>query len=181
EKALAAGFASENEKERVQLLIEMAVLRVMQGRDDEAVSLYEQALVKAPESVVLLNNYAVLLAEIPGRAEEALRYIDKALAAVPNSLEILDSRALVLIGLGRHAEARDILERLCRANKKNARYRLHLAIALEYLRETENSRNHVAQAVKDGLNEEGLTPSEPRPLQTKPRHPPARRQQAGGG
>jgi tetratricopeptide (TPR) repeat protein len=164
-KALAAAFASENEKGRVQLLTEMAVLRVMQGRDDDAVSLYEQALAKAPESVVVLNNYAVLLSEMPGRADEALRYIDRALAAVPGSFEVLDSRALVLIGLGRHDEARETLERLCRANKKNARYRLHLAIAQKHLLETEKSRANIEQAVKDGLNEELLTPSERRELQ----------------
>jgi tetratricopeptide (TPR) repeat protein len=165
EKTLAAAFASDNEKERVQLLTEMAVLRVMQGRDDEALALYEEALAKAPDSVVVLNNYAVLLSDMPGRADDALRYVDKALAAVPDSPEVLDSRALVLIGLGRHAEARETLERLCRANKRNARYRLHLAIAERHLLETEKSRANIEQAVKDGLHDELLTPSERRELQ----------------
>ena len=131
QEAIAAVMASQREQDSIQLLVEMGVLRVMEGRDGDAIALNQKALARVPADPVVLNNLAILLAEVPERSEEALGYIDKAVAAVPNSLELLDSKALVLIGAGEYANARDILLRLCRANPRNGRYRLHLAFVLE--------------------------------------------------
>jgi Flp pilus assembly protein TadD len=164
ERAVAAGLASRNAKNHVQLLIELGVLRVMQGRDGDAIALYEEALKKVPGNVVLLNNLAVLLSEIPGRATEALHLVEMAVAAVPGSREVHDSKALVLMGLGRIPEAREALDRLCRGKAKNPRYRLHLAMVLQRLNELDGARDHVRQALKDGLEDELLTPSERRQL-----------------
>jgi tetratricopeptide (TPR) repeat protein len=146
------------------LLLEVGVLRAMQGRDSEAVALYEETLARSPDHSVVLNNLAVLLAEVPERAAEALRHIDRAIAAVPSSADLLDSRALVLIGVGRPAEARDILERLCHSDRKNTRYRMHLAFALYHLNETDLSHDQIQKALQDGLEQEMLTPSERRLL-----------------
>ena len=163
EKFLLATRASQ--PQNIQFLIEMGVLRVMQGRPEEALGFYEQALAAAPENPVIFNNLAVALADIPGRAAEALPHIEKALAAVPDSAEVLDSKALVLIALGRFAEAREILNRLCDIQKKNPQYRLHLAIALDHLGQSDEARQQIEQARADGLEKELLAPGERRFLQ----------------
>jgi tetratricopeptide (TPR) repeat protein len=148
----------------VPLLLELGVLRVMQGRDAEALRLYEQALHHDPENVAVLNNLSLVLAEMPDRHEDALRCVDRAVDTAPNSSELLDTKALVLIGVGRAEEAHVILERLCRLSNKNPRFRLHLAMALHQMNQQAESRRNLDQALQDGLSDELLTPSERRLL-----------------
>ena len=160
EQVFLAAFTSQ--PEQAGLLLQTGVLRVMQGRNAEALALYERALAKDPDNPSILNNLAIVLSEIPDRRTEAVRLIDKAVAKVPNSTELLDSQALVLMNASRYHEARDILDRLCRLNRKNPRYRLHLAMALHHMQESGLSRNEIERAVADGLERELLTPAERR-------------------
>jgi len=154
--------AAKSPTASVPFLLELGVLRVMQGRNPEAIALYEQALKSEPENPAILNNLALVLSEIPERRSDALRAIEKAVGGLPNSMELIDSKALVLINAGRFQEAHGMLDRLCRLNRKNPRYRLHLAIALHHLDEQDKSRGEVEQAVENGLSKELLTPSERR-------------------
>ena len=154
--------ALKSRPDETALLLETGVLRIMQGRNADAVALYERALAKNPDNPAILNNLAVALSEIPDRRSDALRLIDKAVDKLPNSTELLDSQALVLLNTGRHQEAREISDRLCRLNRKNPRYRLHLAAALHHLQESGPSRKAIDQAVTDGLEKELLTPAERR-------------------
>jgi tetratricopeptide (TPR) repeat protein len=160
EKMVSA--AGQSPDASVPLLLELGVLRIMQSRDAEAISLYERALRIDPESIAVLNNLALALAEVPERHAQALVSIDRAVAGAPNSAELLDSKALVLIGIGRDREAHEILVRLCQINRKSARYRLHLAMALDGLNEQAEARRNLSQALDDGLSNELLTPSERR-------------------
>lgn len=146
----------------IQLLLELGVLRVMLGKDEEAIPFYEQALAREPGNVAVLNNLALVLAETRDRTNEAVQHIDKALAVTPNSAELLDTRALVLMATGNVPEARDIFEQLCRTNPRNSRYRLHLAVALHQLNNSDESRLHAERAIHDGLMNEFLTPAEHR-------------------
>jgi tetratricopeptide (TPR) repeat protein len=159
EQVFTAAFSSQPD---ATLLLATGVLRIMQGRNADAISLYERALAKDPHNPSILNNLAIALSEIPERQTDALRLIDKAIAQAPHSAELLDSKALVLTNAGRLQEARDILERLCRLNRKNPRYRLHLAVALHHMQETNASRSEIERAVADGLPSELLTPAERR-------------------
>lgn len=143
-----------------QFLLQLGVLRAMQGRNDEAISIYERALPQELENPIVLNNLAVVLAEIPSRQHEALQCIDKALAAFPDSLEYLDTKGLVLLGTGSLAEAREVFERLCRSNPKNPRYQLHLAMALNHLGDATKAREHARVAIDNRIEKEFLTPLE---------------------
>jgi tetratricopeptide (TPR) repeat protein len=156
--------AVESEDADPQLLMEIGVCCVMRGQNEQAVSLYEKALRKSPDSLPILNNLALVFAEMPDRQGQALELIDRALAASPSSLEALDSKAQVLIGLNRPAEAREILERLCRLSTTNPRYRLHLAMALHQLKDSAGARQAIEKARSDNLDKELLTPSERRAL-----------------
>lgn len=146
----------------VRILLELGVLRVMQGRDEEAIALYERARKKSPDDVAVMNNLALALSAIPRRQGEALTLIDQAVAARPNVVELLDTKALVLLGLERFEESRELLDRICRLNQNNSRYRLHLAMASYGLKDLEQSRNQMERARGDGLDTEFLTPSERR-------------------
>jgi tetratricopeptide (TPR) repeat protein len=159
EQVFAAAFSSQPDS---NLLLATGVLRIMQGRNADAIALYERALAKEPQNPSILNNLAIALSDVPERRTEALRLIDKAIAQAPNSAELLDSKALVLTNAGRFQEARDILDLLCRLNRKNPRYRLHLAVALHHMQETNASRSEIERAVADGLPTDLLTPAERR-------------------
>lgn len=152
--------ASDSEQVNSQFLLQLGVLRAMQGRNDEAISIYERALPQELENPIVLNNLAVVLVEIPSRQHEALQCIDKALAAFPDSLEYLDTKGLVLLGTGSLTEAREIFERLCRSSPKNPRYQLHLAMALNHLGEATKSREHAGVAIDNRIEKEFLTPAE---------------------
>ncbi|HTI51720.1 MAG TPA: tetratricopeptide repeat protein [Planctomycetaceae bacterium] len=148
-----------------QLLMEIGVCWVMRSRNDRAIALYEKALAREPQSLPVINNLALVLAETPGQHERALQLIDSTLASSPANLELLDSKAQVLIGIDRPAEAREILDRICRLNAKNPHYRLHLAMALYQLKDLPGARRELEQARSDNLDQELLTPSERRLLQ----------------
>ncbi|MBI3860376.1 MAG: tetratricopeptide repeat protein [Planctomycetia bacterium] len=163
--AAAEKFATDigaSQPGNVPLLLELGVLRLMQGRAPDALKLFESAQKRSPANPAVLNNLALAQLESPDRRHEALATIDKALAFAPQSAELLDSKALILIGAGRYQEAREILDQLCRTQTRNPRLRLHLAIALFQLRDEPGSRSNAAQATDDGLEKELLTPSERR-------------------
>lgn len=159
EGALAAATSSADATP--QFLLELGVLRVMQGRDADAIALYDLALEKDPQNVAVLNNRALALADEPGRREQAIADIEKAVAAIPNNAELLDTRALVLLGVGRVEESREILENLCARNTANSRYYLHLAMACHRLNDNARAKELVQQA-RAGLEGEILTPAERR-------------------
>ncbi|MGQ0634353.1 MAG: tetratricopeptide repeat protein [Planctomycetaceae bacterium] len=160
EQALEAAAATP--QATAELLLELGVLRVMQGRDQEAISLYERALALKRGNPAVLNNLALSLVEVPGRQQEALECIDKALELAPGLPELLDTKSLVLIGLGRFDESRQILDRLCQGRRVNSRYLLHLAMALSGLNDGEQARSLLERARRGGLEKELLTPSERR-------------------
>lgn len=82
----------------------LGVIRLGQGRHDEALKLIGAALKAHPESARAQANYGRALSEI-GRYEEALGSFDRALALRPDYPEALHARANALSALGRHAEA----------------------------------------------------------------------------
>jgi tetratricopeptide (TPR) repeat protein len=141
-------------------LLVLGVLRAMQGRNAEAISLYERILAQEPGNAIVMNNLAVVLAETTDRKDEALRYMEKALAAYPESLEVLDTKGLVLAGIGRFDEAREIFERLCKVGTGNPRYHLHLALTLKHLGHPSLAREHAKIAIDNNVDSELLTPPE---------------------
>jgi|GEM_PF-6637855 len=163
EGAIAAAGAAQDAK--FQLLLELGVLRAMQGRNAEAISIYERLLTQTPDNPVVMNNLAVVLVEIAERQEEALRSIDKVIAAAPDKPEFLDTKGLVLAGVARFSEAREIFDRLCRSSPKNPQYHLHLAMTLSHLGDAPTSRQHGKIAIDNQIDKEFLTPAERRFVQ----------------
>jgi len=104
--------ALREDPESIPLQLQLAGLRELQKRAEEAGDLY-RSLLKQPELVglqraVVLNNLAYLLA-LSGDgaqvAEEALGYVAEAIEILGPQADILDTRAVVYTSLGRYREA----------------------------------------------------------------------------
>ncbi|MFN0054094.1 MAG: tetratricopeptide repeat protein [Planctomycetales bacterium] len=150
---------------QTDLLLELGILRVMQERSADAVTLYEKVLVEDPENFAALNNLSLSLMDFPERRRDALQSAEKAVAAFPNSPEMQDTKALVYMAMERYKEGREILERVCRLEPKNPQYRLHLAMVLKQLDELQSAQSHFDVAMKNGLPKALLTPAERRAVQ----------------
>jgi tetratricopeptide (TPR) repeat protein len=146
----------------VEFLLQLAVLRSVQGRNTEAVAVYERMLKEEPDNPIILNNLAIVLVDIVDRRDEAVRCIEKVLVAYPDSLEVLDSQGLVLAGVGHFDEAHKIFEHLCKVVPNNARFRLHLAMTLMQLGDLSGSRKHAKIAIDNQVDTELLAPPERR-------------------
>jgi tetratricopeptide (TPR) repeat protein len=80
------------------------------GEADEAITYYETALQYTPSDVLLLNNYAYLLAQEGNDLEKAEQMSRKAIEAEPNNATYLDTYAWVLYKLKRYKEALTYIE-----------------------------------------------------------------------
>ena len=89
----------------------LAVLRGLQGRYDDAESIYRGVLRRAPKNVLALNNLAWLLALKFGKSSEAETMIDRAITIVGPLPVLLDTRAVIRLSLKRGTEAvEDLVE-----------------------------------------------------------------------
>src|SRR5204863_5117027 len=68
EQVFVAAFSAQPD---AALLLETGVLRIMQGRNADAIALYERALAKSPDNPSVLNNLSIALSEIPERRVDA--------------------------------------------------------------------------------------------------------------
>jgi tetratricopeptide (TPR) repeat protein len=144
----------------LRFLFDLGTLRVMQGRDDEAIELYEEALRIRPEYLPAMNNLSILLSLIPERRDEALAMIQRLKMLAPDSTEVMDSHALVLMGCEQYVEAREILASLLADHPENARFKFHLAVVEDQLGNSEVARALFHAALGEGLEQELLTPVE---------------------
>jgi tetratricopeptide (TPR) repeat protein len=142
------------------LLLELATLRHMQGRSEEAKSLYLAALRVAPNHVLIYNNLAVVLAEQTDTLSDALIHIEKALSLAGPQAELQDTHATILGNLGRHEEARQILRSLIARSPGNSRYRFHLAQIEYQANNIDAAIAELAIAHKHRLGDQLLTPYE---------------------
>ncbi|MDX1419007.1 MAG: tetratricopeptide repeat protein [Rubricoccaceae bacterium] len=114
--AILAEEAPEDVKTRTRLLSLKALMHAEVGEHAVADATFEKALALAPESVLLLNNYAYTLAERGERLDEALAMAERAVAGEPNSAYFLDTLGWVLFKLGRLDAAADAIERAIAAD-----------------------------------------------------------------
>jgi tetratricopeptide (TPR) repeat protein len=139
------------------LLLAVANVCVLQGRNEEAIQLYQQVLHLNPRNGVAMNNLASLLAEQPGKAQEALRYIDQAIQIDGSRVELLDTKGMILVHQGRPADAVDLLEQAAATEGADPRFGFHLAVALQQVGETGKARTALEAALNNNLRKQFLT------------------------
>lgn len=81
-------------------------LRHFQGRYEDEVELYKEALAGQPDDFSLMNNLAWTLSEGQKKPEEGLAKINEAIKKSPsNAPQLLDTRGCIYTRLGRYPEA----------------------------------------------------------------------------
>ena len=135
EEALRTGTTGEAEQdviERSELLRVLGGLRVLQGRELDAIEAFERALELDPERLNTRFKLANALAR-QGRMDAAAEHYDQVLAAQPDNAEVLIKRATARINLGQSQAAIADFRSAVEAAPADARARLRFAEALEYL------------------------------------------------
>lgn len=113
--------------DKVVLLTNLAAVRRLQGRHQDAVMLLRQASARDRSDSSVFNNLAWLLA-LDGKGDEALDAIKNAIALRGEQANLLDTRAVAYIAKGNHALAIRDLEEAIAETPTSHRY-FHLAQA----------------------------------------------------
>lgn len=99
------------QQSRASLLNDMGMVRARQGKLDEAVASFREALAQEPDFVAALVNLATALQE-QLRPAEAVPYYEQALRIDPRNVTAIFNLALARCQLGRPQQARGELEQL---------------------------------------------------------------------
>jgi len=122
-----------------------------QGKKQDALKKYQEALTRAPMYVPALNNLASLYADgIGGKPAEGLALIEKAVKAEPNNTNILDTYGYLLLKNGRADESRKILERVASILPNNPTVNYHLALAYQRSGDRAQALSRVNKALESG-------------------------------
>lgn len=143
-----------------KLLSAVADVRAVQGKLDDAIRLYEQALTLQPNNVLVMNNLATILGEQSQQHAKARKHIDHAIELAGPSPPLLDTKGMVLFHAGDYANARVCLEAATWDPEADPRFFFHLAAAYLRLGDTDRSREAFEHAKKHQLQRQVLTPSD---------------------
>jgi Flp pilus assembly protein TadD len=151
--------ALEAHKDQIELLSNVATIRVIQEKFAEAVQIYKQILAQQPRNVEVLNNLATLLAEQPGPEshKEALEYVEQAIKLVGPQPGLLDTKGMVLFFGGKADQALELLQQAAQSPAADPRFFFHLAVAYGELGQLEQARAALQQARDGDLDHQLLT------------------------
>jgi tetratricopeptide (TPR) repeat protein len=139
------------------LLLNVATLRVVQNRTDDAVSLLRTVVELDPRHVVALNNLATLLSERPGDRKEALKLIDQAIAITGREPALFDTKGTILVFDGQPERAIEFLKAAVEGSTADPRYRFHLALAYKDVNQVGQAKDELEQALQQDLDKQILT------------------------
>jgi tetratricopeptide (TPR) repeat protein len=133
--------------ELISLALKLGVIRVRQGRFDEAERLFRQGLAADADNPDALNGLAWLLAlKDASKTQEALRLIDRAIEVQGPTSSLLDTRAVVLIRAQQPARAVQDLREVQRLDPRKPSSALHLAWAYQTLGRVAEARSSFLKA-----------------------------------
>jgi tetratricopeptide (TPR) repeat protein len=151
--------AIEKNPTSIALLADLANLRDLQGRYDEAKALYRQILERDQNQVLALNNLARLLAATGGKDTEALRLVQRAVGIAGPRADLLDTRAFIHLTLKRSDLAITDLKQAVAANPTALLY-LRLAQAYQMARKRSDAAVAFQKAQALGLEDRQVHPAE---------------------
>lgn len=138
----------------------LASLRVLQGRYQEGIGLYREALALNPESIECLNNLAWQLAFEDGKTNEAVGLVNRAIELVEADSVLLDTRAVISLQSGRPEPAIEDLKAALVERPQNSTLYFHLARAHRMAEKLVEARNALKRAEELGLKPETIDPRE---------------------
>lgn len=118
------------------------------GKLEEALVKYEEALKIDPNNVLALNNLAALLCEELNRCAEGLPYAERARKLRPNDPNVLDTLGWALVLNDRLGEALGVFLRSLEANRDHVVTLYHLGLLHERRGEFEDAKKRLEQAKK---------------------------------
>lgn len=133
------------------LLTILADVHIWAGQYEEAETLFRQLLAENPKNVVVLNNFALMLALREKNLDESERLIQQAVELAGPQSALLDSRGVVLAMAGKSGEAIKDLQNAVAESPSASRW-FHLAFALQRSGDLTAARKALDQAKQRGLN-----------------------------
>jgi tetratricopeptide (TPR) repeat protein len=137
------------------LMVFQADLRLLQGRDQEAVSLYRQVLEHDIRNPTAMNNLAWILALKQGKADEALQFAQQALEITGPNPALLDTRGVIYLTMGRAEQAVQDLQTAVE-ERPTATYCFHLARAQAMAQNLDKAKEAFRKAKDLGLTPDRL-------------------------
>jgi tetratricopeptide (TPR) repeat protein len=162
EQSLTA--AIQKNPSSVALQICMADLKDLEGRFEEAATLYRRILQQDGRNFLALNNLAWLLAQEKGTAAEALELIQRAIEIAGPQPELLDTKAVALLAAGQTEQSISTLEDLVVNPTLDMRLgsslHFHLASAYHSVGKTKEADREMDLAKRSGLRPARVHPLE---------------------
>jgi tetratricopeptide (TPR) repeat protein len=137
----------------------LAHVKNLQGRYDEAESIYRKAIDKNPRDSMALNNLAYLLALRHMKLDEAMQRVQQTFELIGPRPTVLDTRAVVQLSKGASEKAINDLN-LAIAEQPTATAYFHLAQAYYQTRDRSAARGALEKAKARGLQAATLHPLE---------------------
>jgi tetratricopeptide (TPR) repeat protein len=153
-------LAVKQHGKNLTLLFSVASLRIIEGKNEEAVELLRKAYAINPRSLVVLNNLALGLSMTPGGQKEALQHIDRAIAIAGEDPELLDSKGWILLQQRKAAEAEALFREAISLPPGDPRHHFHLALACQAQGKDREAREAYERARQGNLAESLLSPQE---------------------
>ena len=105
-----AGAGPQHALQRARLLFSVGTLRLLEGKNEDAIRLMRRTLELDPRHIDAMNNLSLLLSQNPQTIREAITYIDRAIEIAGESPELLDSKGWLLFKQGMPAEAEKLFQ-----------------------------------------------------------------------
>lgn len=147
----------ERDNNNIELLLAVAVMRVSENQNEEAVKLFRRVVELAPNHTLALNNLATLLAEQPNQYGAALETIERAISAAGRHPALLDTQGTIFLKAGNHEQAIACLEEATAGEATDPRYYFHLAAAYQLAQRADEARDALNLSRKRGLEKTLLT------------------------
>ena len=149
------GEALKDDPKSVELLMNRAQIRHIQGRFDDEVAIYRGLQADHPADHTFLNNWAWTLSEFLHKPDEALELVQEAIRRSGRFPVYLDTEGVILGRLGRHDQAIAVLTESAPGLRGGQGF-LHLAEAQHQAGRDAPARLSLDQARAAGLKPETL-------------------------
>lgn len=137
------------------------------GQIDEAIAIYENVLIRAPDNVVALNNLALILRR--RNPDRAFALLESAVQRYPDMVALIDSYGQLLLDRGQTEQAVRVLSKARERDSNNAEIVLHLTQALIQSQRLTEAKQLVREFLaREEANLQDSTRNELRNLLAKP-------------
>ncbi|GGH70357.1 tetratricopeptide repeat protein [Phaeocystidibacter marisrubri] len=150
-------YALGNPELESQFSLQLASAYEKTGDSEMAIAYFEKVLLKSPDNVLALNNYAYHLAERGVDLPNALSMASRATSLAPDQSTFWDTYAWVLYKMDRYSEALDKIDRAIRiGGARDSEILEHKGDILSALGRREEAIHQWNMALEKGGNEERL-------------------------